>query len=112
MHINVTVVNWVEGRGKSSHASFSLSARSPALLAPPEWQLDSSLNSKSFDFTDHDFVSSSIANEIAISMIDVYSQIQLLEAFTDSERMIGEAPKNLAAVNSERTICDVKILIG
>ncbi|KAM7261979.1 hypothetical protein ACFE04_021056 [Oxalis oulophora] len=62
-----SAVNWVEGRGKSSHSFFSLSARSPALLAPPEWQLGSSLNSKDFDFMDCDFVSSSIANEIAIS---------------------------------------------
>jgi heat shock protein 5 len=33
-------------------------------------------------------------------------------AFTDSERLIGEAAKNLAAVNPERTIFDVKRLIG
>ncbi|CAK8537413.1 unnamed protein product [Lathyrus sativus] len=32
--------------------------------------------------------------------------------FTDSERLIGEAAKNLAAVNPERTIFDVKRLIG
>ncbi|KAJ8558106.1 hypothetical protein K7X08_004872 [Anisodus acutangulus] len=33
-------------------------------------------------------------------------------AFTDGERLIGEAAKNLAAVNPERTIFDVKRLIG
>uniref|UniRef100_A0A251UM84 Putative heat shock protein 70 family n=1 Tax=Helianthus annuus TaxID=4232 RepID=A0A251UM84_HELAN len=33
-------------------------------------------------------------------------------AFTDSERLIGEATKNQAAVNAERTIFDVKRLIG
>ncbi|KAE8674686.1 Mediator of RNA polymerase II transcription subunit 37f [Hibiscus syriacus] len=33
-------------------------------------------------------------------------------AFTDSERLIGEAEKNQAAVNAERTIFDVKRLIG
>ena len=33
-------------------------------------------------------------------------------AFTDSERLIGEAAKNLAAVNPERVIFDVKRLIG
>ncbi|KAM7250703.1 hypothetical protein ACFE04_022586 [Oxalis oulophora] len=33
-------------------------------------------------------------------------------AFTDSERLIGEAAKNLAAVNPERTIFDVKRFIG
>ncbi|KAK9067988.1 hypothetical protein SSX86_012099 [Deinandra increscens subsp. villosa] len=33
-------------------------------------------------------------------------------AFTDSERLIGEASKNQAAVNPERTIFDVKRLIG
>ena len=33
-------------------------------------------------------------------------------AFTDSERLIGEAAKNQAAVNAERTIFDVKRLIG
>lgn len=33
-------------------------------------------------------------------------------AFTDSERLIGEAAKNQAAVNPERTIFDVKRLIG
>lgn len=33
-------------------------------------------------------------------------------SFTDSERLIGEAAKNLAAVNPERTIFDVKRLIG
>ncbi|KAL9269891.1 Luminal-binding protein 5-like protein [Drosera capensis] len=33
-------------------------------------------------------------------------------AFTDSERLIGEAAKNQAAVNVERTIFDVKRLIG
>ncbi|KAG6426594.1 hypothetical protein SASPL_110819 [Salvia splendens] len=33
-------------------------------------------------------------------------------AFTDNERLIGEAAKNLAAVNPERTIFDVKRLIG
>ncbi|CAI0441732.1 unnamed protein product [Linum tenue] len=32
--------------------------------------------------------------------------------FTDSERLIGEAAKNQAAVNPERTIFDVKRLIG
>ncbi|KAK8509037.1 hypothetical protein V6N12_054065 [Hibiscus sabdariffa] len=32
--------------------------------------------------------------------------------FTDSERLIGEAAKNQAAVNAERTIFDVKRLIG
>ncbi|KAM7253477.1 hypothetical protein ACFE04_021631 [Oxalis oulophora] len=73
-----SAVNWVEGRGKSSHASFSLSARSPALLAPPEWQLGSSLNSKDFDFMDCDFVSSSIANEIVISTKIEYLSIMLL----------------------------------
>ncbi|GAU11833.1 hypothetical protein TSUD_75840 [Trifolium subterraneum] len=33
-------------------------------------------------------------------------------SFTDDERLIGEAAKNLAAVNPERTIFDVKRLIG
>ncbi|KAK3418591.1 hypothetical protein EUGRSUZ_H04513 [Eucalyptus grandis] len=33
-------------------------------------------------------------------------------AFTDSERLIGEAAKNQAAMNAERTIFDVKRLIG
>ncbi|KAK8638637.1 hypothetical protein V6N13_137052 [Hibiscus sabdariffa] len=33
-------------------------------------------------------------------------------AFTDSERLIGEAAKNQAALNAERTIFDVKRLIG
>lgn len=33
-------------------------------------------------------------------------------AFTDNERLIGEAAKNQAAVNAERTIFDVKRLIG
>ncbi|RRT33324.1 hypothetical protein B296_00057508 [Ensete ventricosum] len=33
-------------------------------------------------------------------------------AFTDSERLIGEAAKNQAAVNAERTVFDVKRLIG
>lgn len=33
-------------------------------------------------------------------------------SFTDGERLIGEAAKNLAAVNPERTIFDVKRLIG
>ncbi|KAF5204665.1 Heat shock protein [Thalictrum thalictroides] len=33
-------------------------------------------------------------------------------AFTDGERLIGEAAKNQAAVNPERTIFDVKRLIG
>lgn len=33
-------------------------------------------------------------------------------AFTDDERLIGEAAKNQAAVNAERTIFDVKRLIG
>ncbi|KAM7261722.1 hypothetical protein ACFE04_020799 [Oxalis oulophora] len=33
-------------------------------------------------------------------------------AFTDSERLIGEAVKNLAAVNLEKTIFDVKRFIG
>lgn len=33
-------------------------------------------------------------------------------AFTDTERLIGEAAKNQAALNSERTIFDVKRLIG
>ncbi|KAK8686115.1 hypothetical protein V6N13_125142 [Hibiscus sabdariffa] len=33
-------------------------------------------------------------------------------AFTDSERLIGEAAKNQAAVNAERTIFDVKRLVG
>lgn len=33
-------------------------------------------------------------------------------AFTDTERLIGEAAKNQAAVNAERTIFDVKRLIG
>jgi heat shock protein 5 len=32
--------------------------------------------------------------------------------FTDGERLIGEAAKNQAAVNPERTIFDVKRLIG
>lgn len=32
--------------------------------------------------------------------------------FTDEERLIGEAAKNQAAANSERTIFDVKRLIG
>ena len=33
-------------------------------------------------------------------------------AFTDTERLIGEAAKNQAAMNPERTIFDVKRLIG
>ncbi|GMJ11773.1 binding protein 3 [Hibiscus trionum] len=33
-------------------------------------------------------------------------------AFTDSERLIGEAAKNQAALNAERTVFDVKRLIG
>lgn len=33
-------------------------------------------------------------------------------AFTENERLIGEAAKNQAAVNAERTIFDVKRLIG
>nr|DAD38043.1 TPA_asm: hypothetical protein HUJ06_008684 [Nelumbo nucifera] len=33
-------------------------------------------------------------------------------AFTDSERLIGEAAKNQASLNAERTIFDVKRLIG
>lgn len=33
-------------------------------------------------------------------------------AFTDTERLIGEAAKNQAALNPERTIFDVKRLIG
>jgi hypothetical protein len=33
-------------------------------------------------------------------------------AFTDSERLIGDAAKNQATVNPERTIYDVKRLIG
>ncbi|KAK8610939.1 hypothetical protein V6N13_131008 [Hibiscus sabdariffa] len=33
-------------------------------------------------------------------------------AFTDSERLIGEAAKNQAPLNAERTIFDVKRLIG
>ncbi|KAI3866813.1 hypothetical protein MKW92_050398, partial [Papaver armeniacum] len=33
-------------------------------------------------------------------------------SFNDDERLIGEAAKNLAAVNPERTIFDVKRLIG
>ncbi|KAF8394563.1 hypothetical protein HHK36_020775 [Tetracentron sinense] len=33
-------------------------------------------------------------------------------AFTDTERLIGEAEKNQAALNAERTIFDVKRLIG
>lgn len=33
-------------------------------------------------------------------------------AFTEGERLIGEAAKNQAAVNAERTIFDVKRLIG
>lgn len=33
-------------------------------------------------------------------------------AFTDSERLIGEAAKNQAALNPERTVFDVKRLIG
>ncbi|KAJ0482645.1 putative Heat shock protein 70 family [Helianthus annuus] len=33
-------------------------------------------------------------------------------AFTDNERLIGEAAKNQAAVNPERTVFDVKRLIG
>ena len=32
--------------------------------------------------------------------------------FTDNERLIGEAAKNQAAVNPERTVFDVKRLIG
>lgn len=32
--------------------------------------------------------------------------------FTDSERLIGEAAKNQAAANSERSVFDVKGLIG
>lgn len=33
-------------------------------------------------------------------------------AFTEGERLIGEAAKNQAAINAERTIFDVKRLIG
>lgn len=33
-------------------------------------------------------------------------------AFTDSERLIGDAAKNQAAVNPSRTVYDVKRLIG
>ncbi len=33
-------------------------------------------------------------------------------AFTDSERLIGEAAKNQATVNPSRTVFDVKRLIG
>ena len=33
-------------------------------------------------------------------------------AFTDSERLIGDAAKNQATVNPERTVYDVKRLIG
>lgn len=33
-------------------------------------------------------------------------------AFTDDERMIGDAAKNQASVNPERTVYDVKRLIG
>ncbi|KAI6692439.1 hypothetical protein NL676_020149 [Syzygium grande] len=33
-------------------------------------------------------------------------------AFTDTERLIGEAAKNQAAMNAERTVFDVKRLIG
>ncbi|KAL9674687.1 hypothetical protein QQ045_002885 [Rhodiola kirilowii] len=33
-------------------------------------------------------------------------------AFTDTERLIGEAAKNQSAQNSDRTIFDVKRLIG
>lgn len=33
-------------------------------------------------------------------------------AFTDTERLIGEAAKNQALLNAERTIFDVKRLIG
>ena len=33
-------------------------------------------------------------------------------AFTDTERLIGEAGKNQAALNAEHTIFDVKRLIG
>lgn len=33
-------------------------------------------------------------------------------AFTDTERLIGEAAKNQAPLNPERTIFDVKRLIG
>lgn len=33
-------------------------------------------------------------------------------AFTDDERLIGEAAKNQAAVNPQRTLYDVKRLIG
>ena len=33
-------------------------------------------------------------------------------AFTDSERLIGDAAKNQATTNPERTIYDVKRLIG
>lgn len=33
-------------------------------------------------------------------------------AFTDAERLIGEAAKNQASLNAERTVFDVKRLIG
>jgi heat shock protein 5 len=33
-------------------------------------------------------------------------------AFTDEERLIGEAAKNQGAINPERTVYDVKRLIG
>lgn len=33
-------------------------------------------------------------------------------AFTDTERLIGDAAKNQAATNPERTVYDVKRLIG
>ncbi|KAM7274142.1 hypothetical protein ACFE04_028806 [Oxalis oulophora] len=35
------VVNWIEGRGKLSHASFSSSMRSPALSTPSRHQQES-----------------------------------------------------------------------
>ena len=33
-------------------------------------------------------------------------------AFTDDERLVGEAAKNQAALNPDRTIFDIKRLIG
>ncbi|KAM3341024.1 hypothetical protein P3S68_028659 [Capsicum galapagoense] len=60
-----------------------------------------------------------LGSKIASSNIPIiYSVTKLvmfaesLVAFTDAERLIGEVEKNQAALNPERTIYDVKRLIG
>ncbi|PHT72031.1 hypothetical protein T459_22816 [Capsicum annuum] len=60
-----------------------------------------------------------LVSKIASSnILIIYSVTKLvmfaesLVAFTDAERLIGEVEKNQAALNPERTIYDVKRLIG